>query len=158
MCLDPVSLTTVALTAVGGLTSAVSKISNARSQANALEDTAAQQEQAAFDEIEQGREDADRRRRAGHLEIGEQRAALAANGIDVDGQVALDLLDDSQSIIDQDAFSIRENARRGGQASAQNAANSLTQASNTRSQGTFGSFNTILSSGSKIAPQFKGKF
>lgn len=175
MCVDPISLAAIGSTVAGtagaagstlgglstifsvgsGLLGAYATFQNSRAQAAALEEQAAQQEAAARERLEQGREESDRRRRAGAIQLGEQRAALAANGIDVEGDLALNLLDDSSTIISEDAFSIRENSRRGAQGLSQQAANSRTQATNARSEGTFGAISTILTTGAKVGSKFR---
>ncbi len=174
MCVDPVSLTTIGSTIAGavssvgsalggastlfgvgsGLLGAYATYQNGRAQASALEQQAADQERSARQRLEQGREESDRRRRAGAIQLGNQRAALAANGVDVEGELAIDLLDDSSQVIDEDAFSIRENSRRDATSLSQQSANSLTQAANARSEGTFGAISTVLTTGAKVGSKF----
>lgn len=175
MCVDPISLAAIGSTVAGsvgaaestlgglstifsvgsGLLGAYATFQDSRAQASALEQQAAQQEAAARDRLEQGREESDRRRRAGAIQQGQQVAALAANGIDVEGDLALDLLDDSSTLVSEDAFSIRENARRGATGLSQQAANSRTSAANARSEGTFGAISTVLTTGAKVGSKFR---
>lgn len=152
-----------------GLISSFALIQNARAEAAASEQQArldeiqAREEKAASLELlERGREESDRRRRAGAIRKGEQRAALAANGIDVEGELAIDLLDDTSRIIANDAFAIRENARLAAEGATQKARNSRwraagnrTKAGNVRSAGTFGAIGTVLSTGAKVGPRFR---
>lgn len=170
MCLDPASAALLATqggtasTAIGGLSSifqlgsgllgAYAVYQNSQAQAAALKQTAELQEIAAAQEIKRGEDESDRRRRAGAIQIGEQRAAMAANGVDVTGELALDLLDDTSTLIAEDAFSIRENARRNAQGLLNQAANSRTQAANASPQGKYGAIGTILTTGAKVGPKF----
>ncbi len=179
MCVDPISLAAIgstvassvggAATALGGslggmstlfsvgsgLMGAYATYQNGQAQASALEQQAAQQEAAARQSLEQGREESDRRRRAGAIQLGDQRAALAANGIDVEGELAIDLLDDSSALISEDAFSIRENSRRSAAGLSQQAANSRTSASNAASEGMFGAVSSVLTTGAKVGSKFR---
>ncbi|MEM8838116.1 MAG: hypothetical protein AAGE89_08490 [Pseudomonadota bacterium] len=137
-----------------GIFSAVSKISQAHAAAKAAEETARQQDQAALDAIEQGKDESDRRRRAGAIEASRQQAGLAANGIDVSGPLGLDLLNESFEVTGSDAFAIRENAVRRGRQFAQQAANSRTEARSIRSQALFGAVGSLLTTASKVGPKF----
>lgn len=164
MCIDPLSLGAIGsfiasnvgtvASVASGLVGAYATVQNSRAQAKALEAQSAQEAEAARDALIQGEEESDRRRRAGAIQAGEQRAALAANGIDVEGEIALDILDDNQTLIEEDAFAIRENSRRAAKGFAQRSANSSTQASNARSQGTFGAISTVLTTASKVGSKF----
>lgn len=138
-----------------GIFSAVSKISQANSAAKAAEETARQQEQAALDAIEQGKDESDQRRRAGAIEAARQQAGLAANGIDIGGGLANNLFDESVEVTESDAFAIRENAVRRGRQFSQQAANSRTEANSLRSQGTFGAIGTVLTSAAQVGSKFK---
>lgn len=66
----------------------------------------------AQDAIARGREAEMRQRRAGHRLIGSQRAALAAQGIEVDSGSALDVQKDTAGLSELDALTIRNNAAR----------------------------------------------
>jgi hypothetical protein len=152
-----------------GLVGAFAQIQNARAQAAALEQQARldgiqahEETHAAREHLEQGRTQSDRRRRAGAIQKGAQRAALAANGMDVEGELAIGLLDDTSAIIADDAFAIRENARLEAEGRTQQARNAYwraagnrTRARNARSAGTFGAIGTILSTGAKVGARFR---
>lgn len=151
-----------------GLIGAFAQIQNANAEAAALEQQARldeiqakEEEEASLEFLERGREESDRRRRAGAIQKGDQRAALAANGVDVEGELAIDLLDDTSTIIADDAFAIRENSRLEAEGETQKARNSRwraagnrTKASNVKSAGTFGAIGTILSTGAKVGSRF----
>ena len=127
---------------------------NAKAQAEAATRTARAQEQAAREALEQGADESDRRRQAGAALMGENRAAMAANGVDVTGAQALDVLDDTRFLIEEDAFAIRENSRRQARNFSQSAANSRTQAENARRDAFFAPVQTLLSTASSVGRQY----
>lgn len=138
----------------GGVISAYAQVQNAKAQAAAAQRNAQQQEEAARQAIEQGEQESDRRRRAGAALLAENTAALAANNIDVSGAQALDLLDDTQFMVEEDAFAIRENSRRRATGHSQAAANSLTDAANANRQAFFAPVKTILTTASKVGRRY----
>lgn len=151
-----------------GAMSAYGQYQDSRMQAAALNqqakldaETANLQEKQAHEALEQGKEESDRRRRAGAIQRGEQVAALAANGVDVEGGLALDLLDDSDMIVGQDAFAIREQSRIAADGYAQQARNSrirsnnaTVQARSVKRKGTFGAIGTILTTAAMAGQRF----
>lgn len=143
-----------AATIGGGLITAYSQMQNARVAAQAAEATAAASSQAARETLEQGAEESDIRRRAGAAQIAENRAALAASGVDVGGEQALDILDDQSTIIREDAFAIRETARRRATGLSQSAANALTEARSQRSKATFAPISTLLTTAAKVGSKY----
>ena len=132
-----------------------------QSQANAAQadDLAARQSklqiEASNERIEQGDEESDRRRRAAALEQGKQRAQMAANGLDVTQGDPLDVLNETKSFGEEDAFAIRENARRDARDLRQGAANAITKgridAANHRAEG----FRTILGTAAQVGSKYK---
>ena len=85
-------------------------------------------ERQAADAVSRGATDSQRQLTATKGLIGSQRAALAAQGIEVDSGSALDVQTDSQTLGELDALTIRNNAAR-------EAFGFTTQASNYRQQG-----------------------
>lgn len=171
MCADPVTMmmalktataaigTTLgtagtALTVGGGILSAYTQMQNAKSQAKAAEMTAVAQEEAARQSIEQGNDESDRQRRIGAIRAAENTTAFAANGVDVGSVAALDVLDDAHTINEEDAFTIRENARRTATGQFQSAANARTQASAHKSDAFFAPVQTLLSTASKVGRKY----
>lgn len=140
----------------GSIFSAISGKQNADAQADALAIQAADLERESRERIEQGKEDSDRARRRGAIQEGEQRAAFAANGIDVSSVSALDLLDDTQELIADDAFSIRENSRRSAQVTAAQAGNVRTQRKNVKRNARNRLIGTALGGASKVGAKFAG--
>lgn len=175
MCFDPISLAGIGSAITGGLKTVgtalggasgllqagagllgtVATIQQGAAARRAANETALEQEEAARERIQQGEKESDRRRRAGAILEGEQRAKLAANGIDVEGDIALDLLDDTSSLVAEDAFAIRENSRLDGQALNNQARNSRTQGDNAFKSGLYEGIGTALATGAKVGAKFR---
>lgn len=144
-----------AATVASGAVAGYSAVQQGKAAEQAAKATSSQQEEAARETIRQGDQESDRQRRAGAANIAQQKIAMAANGIDLGSTNAIEVMDDTKAAVEQDAFAIRHNARTGAQGYAQQAANSLTAGRNAKSEGRWGAFNTILSTGAKIGPKFK---
>jgi hypothetical protein len=119
---------------------------------------------AAADAITRGdTEEARRQRQTGQL-LGQQRAALAANGVDADFGSASDIQNDARSIGAEDALTIRQNALREGQGYEISAWNNESRARSARAQGKgalIGSFfdagSTALSAASQVGQMKAGR-
>lgn len=103
--------------------STITKFAGERQQATAAERQGAYEqavyntdaqlaEQQAADAIARGKEAETRQRQATRGLIGSQRAALAAQGIEVDSGSALDVQADTAAMGELDALTIRNNAAR----------------------------------------------
>lgn len=94
----------------------VTDVLGQRQQANAIEDQADFEAQlaelAAEDAVSRGNLAARQRERQARRTIGAQRAALAANGVDVNSGTAADLQADEAALGALDAQTIRNNAAR----------------------------------------------
>lgn len=143
-----------ALQVAGAGVSALYTMKNASAQAAAARQTAQAQEQAARDALEAGEDASDRKRREGAQFAARQKAALAANGVDVGGAAAIDILDDTAELVEQDAFAIRENSRLQAQSFSQQAANSKAQAESYDSQALFQPIATVLTTGAKVGEKY----
>lgn len=168
MCFDPVSmgalisgigsttLGTIATVAslAGTAVSAYSMMQNSRAQAAVATQNAAAQEEAALDAIEQGAQESDRRRAAGAAMMSENITALASGGVDVSSEPAIDLLDEQRDLVEQDAFVLRENARRAAKGHAQQAGNYRSEAATARSNAFFGPLSTILGGVAKVGSKY----
>lgn len=144
-----------AATVGSGLVSAYSAIQSGNAQAAAANATAAAQDKAALEALEAGeRENLLARRRAAQF-TGENRVAMAANGVDVNSATALDLLNDDRMQQEEDAFAIRENAVRSANAYGQQAANSRTEARNAKSAGRWGAVGTVLGTAAKVGERYR---
>ena len=84
----------------------------ARYQAAINENNALMADASAVDAVLQGSEDANRVRRQGRKVGGQQRAALAAGGVDVNTGVAAQLQDETEYFTELDATTVRNNAAR----------------------------------------------
>ena len=173
MCIDPFSITAAissigtsvstalagglgtALTVGGGVISAYSQYQNGKAQARAANETAKQQDKAALEAVAAGERENDlQRRRVGQLQ-GDNRAALAASGVDVNSGAAIELLKDTRWQAEEDAFAIRENATRNANTYGQQAANSRADAASAKSAGMWGSVGTVLGTATKVGDRYK---
>lgn len=179
MCLDPLSTALVAagVPGVGGISGMLGSIGlgsigtaasvassaaagySAIQQGNAAEAaakaTARQQEAAARESIRQGNEESDRQRRAGAGMLAQQKIAMAANGIDLGSQAAIEVLDDTKRGVEEDAFAIRHNATNQATGYAQQAANSLTAGQNAQRDARWNATGTLLTSAAKVGPKWR---
>lgn len=144
-----------AASAASGAVGAYSALQQGKAAESAAKATAAQQEEAARETLRQGTEESDRQRRAGAVQIAQQKIAMAANGIDLGSASAIEVMDDTKAMIEDDAFAIRYNAGQQAGGYAQQAANSLTQGRNAQSEARWGAFNTVLNTGAKVGPKFR---
>jgi len=177
LCLDPLSLGLAAAGApVGGITgflgslgfgglgsvasaaaggvSAYSAIQQGQAAKEAARATAKMQEESAQQAVQQGEEESDRQRRAGAALMAQQRVAMAANGVDVSSAAAIEQLDDTKGLIEEDAFAIRTGANRSAGGMMQAAANSRTEGNNAASQGLWGGVGSILSTGARVGAKY----
>lgn len=165
MCFDPVSITAMlgnigfgglgtAATAASGVVGAYSAIQQGNAAKAAAEATARQQETAARESLRQGEDESDRQRRAGAAMLAQQRVAMAANGVDASGVTAIEMLDDTKNLIEEDAFAIRQNARNAASNYSQMAANSRAEGASAASTGRWGAVGTILSTGAKVGEKY----
>lgn len=138
----------------GSLISAMGQAANARAMAAAAERSAQYAQERAREQIESGEQESDLRKRAGAKLMGENLVAMAANGIDVTSPAALDVLDDTQESVAQDAFRIRSNAYRQAKATSQQAANYKAEAASARSEGMFQPLATVLSGAAGVAERY----
>lgn len=144
-----------AASAASGAVGAYSALQQGKAAESAAKATAAQQEEAARETLRQGTEESDRQRRAGAVQMAQQKIAMAANGVDIGSASAIEVMDDTKAMIEDDAFAIRYNAGQQARGYAQQAANSLTQGRNARSDARWGAFNTILNTGARVGPKFR---
>lgn len=134
--------------------SAYASYRNAAMAQQVAERNAKEQDKAALQAIEQGQQESDRQRAAGARLLAEQRVGMAANGLDLSGGNALEVLTDTGRLVEQDAFAIRENARRGAGQMAVGAANSRADAMSARSEKFFGPATSLLSGAAKVGNRY----
>lgn len=80
---------------------------------------------------------------------------MAANGVDVSSSDAIALLDETKTLAEQDAFAIRENARRGAEGYSQQAANFRADAASAKSESFFGPIKTILGTAARVGDRYR---
>lgn len=172
MCFDPTSLIaaissagtklgaafggglgTAATVAAGGVT-AYAQVKNAQAQKAAALATAKAQETAAQESLEAGREESAQRLIAGAQRRAQAAAQLAANGIDVQGGQGLDILDDAALLDQQDAFAIRENARRQARGFSAAAANARADAATAGSAAFLQPLATTLTTAAQVGQRY----
>lgn len=177
MCIDPVSIAAIGSsigTALGGAAAgastlgglatmmslgatgitAVTQMQNAKAEAKAAEMNATAMNKSAIDNLNAGAEASDQKRRQGAALMSSQKAAMAANGVDVTSSSALDLLDDTKFMVEQDAFTIRENALRRSEGMSVQAANYTAEANTQRSNAIWKPIGTLLSGAAKVGDRY----
>lgn len=121
---------------------------NAAETANANAEAA---EEAAVDRLKAGERDSDISRRRTAQTMGNQKVAMAANGVDVNSASAIDMLDDTKFLGEEDAFAVREQARFDAQGQQVRAANYRNDATSAKMSG----FGSILTAGGKVASKWE---
>lgn len=134
MCADPVTLTLIAtaVSAVGSAASTVTAMQQSTYQARVADRNAKMEDAAARDAIERGKLEDQRYQRQMSQQQGAQRAALAANGVDVNFGNAAAVREDLARAGQEDSQTIRENAMREARGFELSAANYRAQAAGAR--------------------------
>jgi hypothetical protein len=145
-----------ALTTASGLIGAYSAYTNNKAVAEAAEKNAEMTEAASRAAIETGEDESQRQRRAGAIQLGKQKAQMAANGQDVSGENAIEFLDEQKDLIEDDAFTIRENALNQGQSLANQAGNYRAEAASANQAAFFEPLGTVLTTGAKVGSKYAG--
>jgi hypothetical protein len=135
------------LNVVGGVTQAYGQVQAGRSSARVAEFNAQMAELQARDAERRGGEAANRHRQQVTRVIGSQRAALAAQGVDVGDGSALDMQIDTASLGELDALQIRNNAAREAFGYRASAIDSRRRGRLGRADSAGQAFNTILTTG-----------
>lgn len=138
MCIDPVTMaaTAAVVATVSQGVSTVAAVRQSRFEGRVAERNAAMDRESARDTMERGRVEEARYQQQLSQRMGSQRAALAANGIDLSFGSAADFLTDTAVIGQEDAAAIRENAMRETRGYEISATNYQGQASAARSRAT----------------------
>jgi hypothetical protein len=139
--------------ASGGLT-AYSQYRNARMAETVANRNAEAQDRAAIEAMREGEERSTRQRQAAAVFQGQQRVGMAANGIDVTSAGALGMLDETKLLAEEDAFAIRETARRVAGNADIAATNARVEAQSQRSASFFEPVGTILGTASKVGQRY----
>jgi hypothetical protein len=151
-----IALAAAAVTATGKIVEGVNTRKGLRYQAKIADRNAALDRAAAADALERGRVEEMRQGRKTAQLIGAQRAAIAANGVEVDFGSMGDVTADTRMIGFEDAQTIRKNAARESKGYEISAWNRKADASAKRAQGgaamwasAFDAAGTLLSAGSQ---------
>ncbi|UUL83449.1 hypothetical protein [Sphingomonas qomolangmaensis] len=146
------------MTSVSGTVATVGNVQQARYRAAVADRNAALEQESARDALARGRTEEERSQRQTASTMGAQRAAMAANGIDLTFGSAASFVADTARVGQQDAATIRENATREARGMEREAANYRGEASAQRSAATgaaiSGAFG-VASSALGSAQQFK---
>ncbi len=160
MCAPPVIAAIGLAAAVGGqAVSTISAVRQSRFEARVADRNAQMERQSAADALERGRVEDARYQKQLTQRMGAQRAALAANGIDLSFGSAADFLTDTAVVGQEDSATIRENAMRETRGFEISASNYAGKASAARSRATgqaiSGAF-SVVSTALGGAQQIKG--
>lgn len=134
----------------GSVVGAISQYQNSRAMAAAAERSASAANRRAYEATQSGEEESDLARRKGALLAARNKVSMAANGVDVTGAHAMELLEDTTSSANQDAFRIRTNAYRQAAGISQQAANFSADAASHSSASIFQPIQTLLGAGGRM--------
>jgi hypothetical protein len=140
----------MALTVVTTAMSAVSSMQQADYQEKVAENNAIAAEYAAKDAIDRGAVEEQKQRDKARAAMGQQRAALAANGIDTATGTGSLLLADSAGMGEFDALTVRNNALKQAYGLNVQANNLRAEGQNALIKGQNEAFGTVLTGGSKV--------
>lgn len=138
-----------------GVVGAVSSIQGGNAAAAAASATAQQQERAAIQAMEASEREAMLTQRRAAQMRGENRVALAAQGVNVNSVEALELLENFDTQVEEDLFAIRENGVRAANSYGQDAANSRAQGASAKSQGRWGAGSSLLSTAARVGERWR---
>jgi hypothetical protein len=139
--------------AAGSIQQARAENKAAEYNAKLAEQNARMQDAQAQDAIVRGQEDERRQRLAVEKMKGDQRAGFAASGVVVDRDSALDALEETAYMGEQDALTIRANAAReawGNQVQASNYRSQAKLQRKSKSNPYFGAAGGLLTGGSSL--------
>ena len=160
MCADPVTLAIIgtAVSAIGTGVTAIQAYSQQKYQQKVAENNAKLEDAAAHDALDRGKQQVQKQQRQLSQEMGAQRAALAANGIDVNFGSAAAFRGDTAMLGQEDAQTIRENNIREVQGFERQAGNYRSQAAasgqaatGALASGAFGVANTLLGGAERVS-------
>lgn len=138
------------MAAVGSVGAEISTAKSLKYRAKVEERNAAIDRAAAQDALKRGRIEEERVGRRTAQLIGQQRAAAAANGVEVDFGSMGDLQEDTRMLGFEDAQTVRENAARESRGYEINAWNRQASASASRSQASATMWSTAFDAGGQL--------
>lgn len=156
MCLDPVSLTTIA--AISGVAGAgmgaVGMISQGMAAKNAADARAEMAQRAADDAYERGEEASQDKRLQVARMRDRQKVAMAANGGDATFGSNADLIADTELLGERDAFRIRESGRRQADGFDFEAAQAKAEGRAAMTNSIIGAAGSLLTSASSVSSRW----
>lgn len=137
-----------------GIMGAVGAVQQGNAAAKAAEASAKAADNAAINAIVEGEQRAALQMRKGAKLLGQQKAAMAANGVDVGSGDALEVLDDTHGEVMADALAISTTAYNRAESYGQQAANYRTEASSAASMGRATAYTSLLGAASKVSSRW----
>lgn len=152
MCaVAPLMAASMVLTAIGGIQQASAQRAAASAEAQAADQNARVAQQQAEQARQIGNIEEERQLRRVRAALGAQRAALAANGLDINTGSALDLQAETAGFGAADALNLRANALRQAWGFEVDATNSKNRARAARAQGRNSAMGTLITTGAQLA-------
>lgn len=148
MC-DPVTAVIIGAQVVGGVMQAKAQNDAGKYNERLAKYNAQIQENAAKDAVRRGQKEADRERIRNQYLISSQRASFAANGIDLDSESPLALMEGTAALGEEDAMTIESNAAREAYGMKVQGFNYRAEGKLARKQGRSQAIGTLLSTGAK---------
>ncbi|WP_156948444.1 virion core protein, T7 gp14 family [Marinobacterium jannaschii] len=144
---------TIALTAVAGagIMGAKAQYDSGKYNQAVANNNAIIANRMADDALERGKVEESQHRKKVEALKGSQRAAMAANGIDLDSGSALDILGDTAEMGEYDALMIRSNAQRDADGYRNQGVNYRAQGAMAKHQGNTGAMSTLLGTASSVS-------
>lgn len=144
------ALAASAVAAAGTVAGGISTAKGLKYRAKVEERNAAIDRASAQDALKRGRIEEERTGRRTAQLIGQQRAAAAANGVEVDFGSMADLQEDARMLGFEDAQTVRENAARESRGYEINAWNRKASASASRSQASAALWSSAFEAGGQL--------
>ena len=150
------TLAQIGLVAQGaaGVASAVGAVNQGNIAAAEAEANSKLQAEAARQAIDEGAQASSERFKEGRKLMARQRAVMAANGIDVNSDQSLDMLEDTRIDTTEDVYSIRTNAARQADQFRQSQANYSSQADAAKTTARYGAAGTLLSTAGRVSSRW----
>lgn len=165
MCVDPVTAMLIGSTVMGGMGAIQqgnAQAASAQYNAQVADMNAKLAERQARDVVERGQVEEQQQRAKTAAIMGQQKAAMAANGVDLKFGSPLDTLVDTATMGELDALTIRANTYREERDTRQQAANLRGQsgmyraeAKSAKTGGYLNAFGTILGGGAKAYTNYQ---
>lgn len=154
MC-EPTTLLAAATLATGAV-GAVGQYQAGQFQEAVANQNAKVQEMQATDALQRGADEETRQRKRVRQLLGQQRVAMGANNVVLSSGSPLDILADTARLGEEDAITIRNNARREAWGYRVGAQSSRAQGRVSALEGRYGAASTLLTAGTSAYGTWKG--